>query len=64
MPTLRRAWWEKVVTNTASVKVWIFVACVGLCAWGYISGDNFQYIVIALIGAREVWKVAKLRNGK
>jgi hypothetical protein len=63
MPTLRRSWWEKMVANTASVKVWIFVAAVALVATGVIWSEHFRDIAVALIAAREVWKVAKLRNG-
>lgn len=64
MPTLRRAWWEKTVTNLASVKVWILIVSVALLYCGLIWSEHFRDIIIALIAAREVWKVARLRNDK
>ena len=59
-----KSWIEKIMANLASVKVWmIFIAVMALWAMK-IEGGEFAQIFIALIAAREIWKVAKIRREK
>lgn len=43
---------KKLIQDVLSVKVWTLWASIGLLMSGYISGANFTYIVVAVIGAR------------
>ena len=62
------AYIKRIITNAASVKVWIFFASLWALKAGLIGAGEFEKIIIALIAAREIWKVSSLKinqqNGK
>jgi hypothetical protein len=62
MPKLRKNFLEKILANLASVKVWILIAAVALVSCGVIWSEHFRDIIVALIAAREIWKVTALRQ--
>lgn len=57
-----KAFMEKIIANLASVKVWFFIAAIVFLSVSKIDGEQFVKIMIALIAAREIWKVSKLRT--